>query len=108
MGKHEVKARKLHLQGNNCSTSLHNAFSEDINLSKNFPAPRSIDGKCGTLLTAKKILEELGYEEEIEKFEEEFIKRFAYSKCIDLITHGRKCNDYIGEVANMLDEIIDN
>ena len=53
MESHELKARKLHMQGNNCSESIHISFSEDINLSKNFPAPRSIDGKCGALLTAK-------------------------------------------------------
>ena len=108
MKSHELKARMLHIQGNNCSQSLHTAFSNDINLSKNFPAPRSIDGKCGALLTAKKILEELGYKNKVEDFENEFIKQFGYSKCIDLVTHGCKCKDYIGKTANMLDNIIDN
>ena len=107
MGNHEKRSRELHRQGNNCSISLHNAFSEDTKLSNNFPMPRSIDGKCGALLTAIKILREKGYEDKIEEFEEEFIDKFGYSKCIDLIKHERRCNDYVGESAKMLDEILD-
>lgn len=30
MNNHEEKARELKRSGNNCSTSLHIAFSEDI------------------------------------------------------------------------------
>lgn len=77
-----------------------------MNLSNDFPKPRSIEGKCGALLTAQKILKELGYEDKIEEFEKEFVKRFGYSKCIELMTHERRCNDYVGESARMLDEII--
>ena len=77
-----------------------------MNLSNDFPKPRSIEGKCGALLTAQKILKELGYEEKIEEFEKEFVRRFGYSKCIELMTHERRCNDYVGESARMLDEII--
>lgn len=106
MGNHENRARQLHNQGNNCSTSLHNAFSEDTDLSKEFPAPRSIEGKCGALLTAEKILREKGHEDKIEEFEEEFVKRFGYSKCMDLMRHERRCNDYVGEAARLLDEMI--
>ena len=58
MNNHEEIARENHKKGNNCSVSLHNAFLEDCNLSKDFPMPRSIDGKCGALLTAIKILNE--------------------------------------------------
>ncbi len=106
MINHEERARNLHRQGNNCSTSLHNSFSEDIELSKDFPAPRSIEGKCGALLTAKKILKEKGHEDKIEDFEKEFVKRFGYSKCAELMTHERRCNDYVGEAAKMVDEIL--
>ena len=49
MNSHEKRARELKENGNNCSTSLHNAFSEDIKLSDEYPAPRSIEGKCGAL-----------------------------------------------------------
>lgn len=106
MGEYEQRARKLHKEGNNCSTSLHRAISEDIELSKEYPAPRSIEGKCGALLTAKKILKEKGYEDKIEKFEEEFLKRFGYVKCMELMTHERRCNDYVGETAKILEEIL--
>lgn len=106
MPNHEERARELKNQGNNCSTSLHNAFSEDTKLSQDFPAPRSIEGKCGALLTAKKILTEMGHADKIEEFEKEFIKRFGYVTCRDLMTHERRCNDYVGETAKMIDEIL--
>ena len=106
MYNHEEKARNYKTQGNNCSTSLHKAFAEDIELSTDFPMPRSIDGKCGALLTALKILEETGNRDKKEEFEKEFINKFGYSKCMELMTHGRKCNDYVGESAKMIDKIL--
>ena len=106
MNKHEEKARKLKEIGNNCSVSLYTAFEEDTKLSGDCPAPRSIDGKCGALLTALKILEETGHIEKQKEFEKEFVKRFGYSKCVDLMTHERRCSDYVGESASLLDEII--
>ena len=106
MGNHEKRAREIHRQGNNCSTSVNNAFSEDTEISKDFPAPRSIEGKCGALITSEKILRELGHEDKIEEFEKEFIKRFGYAKCAELMTHERRCNDYVGESARMIDEIL--
>lgn len=106
MMSHEAKARELKKQGNNCSTSLHNAFSEDTKLSPDFPAPRSIEGKCGALLTAKKILTEMGHADKIEEFEKEFIKRFGYATCKELMSHERRCNDYVGECAKMIDAIL--
>ena len=108
MSKHEERARELKSKGNNCSVSLYQAFSEDTKLTGDYPAPRSIDGKCGALLTALKILKETGHEDKQEEFEKEFIKRFGYSKCIDLMTHERRCSDYVGESAKMLDEILEN
>lgn len=107
MANHELRARELHKQGNNCSTSLHNAFSEDTQISNDFPAPRSIDGKCGALLCAEKILADMGQADKIEDFEKEFVNRFGYNKCVDLMTHDRRCNDYVGECAKMLDLIIE-
>ena len=106
MFNHEEKAREYKSRGNNCSTSVHSAFSEDIELSDNFPAPRSIDGKCGALLTSLKILEETGNYDKKEEFEKEFIKKFGYSKCIDLMKHERRCSDYVGESSRMVDEIL--
>ena len=106
MNNHEKEARELKQRGNNCSRSVHTAFSKDTSIGNEYPEPRSIDGKCGALLTALKILEETGHGDKKEKFEKEFIKRFGYSKCIQLMTYERRCNDYVGEVSKMLDEII--
>ena len=103
---HEQIARELKANGNNCSSSLHTAFKEDSHLTDDFPAPRSIEGKCGALLTAQKILKETGHEDKMEEFEKEFERRFHYVKCIDLMTHERRCGDYVGESAAMLDEIL--
>ena len=108
MYNHENKARELKKQGNNCSVSLHSAFYEDINISEEYPDPRSIDGKCGALLTALKILEETGNSKELEKFEKRFKDKFGYTKCIELMTHERRCSDYVGESAKMIDEILNN
>ena len=108
MSNHENEARELKQRGNNCSTSVHTAFSKDTNISDEYPAPRSIEGKCGALLTALKILEETGHGDKKEEFEKEFIKKFGYSKCIQLMTHEKECNDYVGEVSKMLDEILNN
>ena len=108
MSKHEDNARKYKLLGNNCSNSLYRAFSEDTKLDGQIPAPRSIDGKCGALLTALKILKETGHEDKVEEFEKEFERRFKYTKCIDLMTHEKRCTDYVGESVRIIDEILGN
>lgn len=107
MGKHEERARALKTQGNNCSISLYTAFTEDTRLDGDIPAPRSIEGKCGALLAGIKILKETGHEDRIEEFEKKFIELFGYNKCRDLMMHERRCNDYVGECAKLLDEIIE-
>ena len=76
MNNHEIEARKLKMQGNNCSTSLHSAFAKDTNITNEYPSPRSIEGKCGALLTALKILEETVHSDKIDEFEKEFIKMY--------------------------------
>ena len=106
MSTHEEKARSLKNAGNNCSVSLHSALKDDLKLSDDFPEPRSIDGKCGALLTALKILEEKGLESRKEEFEKEFVKKFGYSKCIDLMTYERRCSDYVSESAKMIDNML--
>lgn len=92
--------------GNNCSNSLYNTFKEEYNLSGNIPAPRSIDGICGTILTTRQILKELGKEELIQEYEQEFINIFKYIKCIDLIKYEKRCSDYIGFSAQFISEHI--
>ncbi len=106
MHNHENKARNLKMNGNNCSKSLHTAFEEDINIGMDYPAPRSIEGKCGALLCALNILEKTGNKDKQKEFEKEFIKKFGYSKCIELMTHERRCSDYVGESAKMIDIIL--
>lgn len=106
MDKHEEEARKLKEQGLLCSDALYRAFSKDYKLSPNFPAPRSIDGKCGALLTALFILKETGNEDKCEDFEKWFLETFKYSKCVDLMSYERRCTDYVGESAKMLDKIL--
>ena len=108
MYNHEERARNLKKQGNNCSESLHKAFEEDINLSPDYPMPRSIDGKCGALLTAISILKETGNADKIEEFEKEFERKFGYTKCIELMTHERRCNDYVGESAKYIDDVLNS
>lgn len=107
MSNHENEARNLKTQGNNCSKSLHTAFIKDTNINAEYPEPRSIEGKCGALLTALNILEETGHADKKEEFEKEFIKRFGYNKCIELMSHERRCSDYVGESAKMIDEILE-
>ena len=106
MNKYEEKARNLKMNGNNCSYSVHNAFIEELELNEDYPGPRSIEGKCGALLTALKILDETGNSNEKENLEKEFIKEFSYSKCVELMTHERRCSDYVGWSANKVSEII--
>ena len=31
---------------------------------------------------------------------------FGYSECVELMPHVHRCNDYVGESAKMLDEIL--
>ena len=106
MNKYEEIARNYKKQGNNCSYSVYNAFLKDLKLNGDYPAPRSIEGKCGALITALKILEEKGYSEKKEEFENEFIKEFGYCKCMDLMKYQRRCNDYVGWSTNKLSEIL--
>ncbi len=106
MNNHEKVARELRSQGNTCSVALHHAFAEDLNLNDDFPAPRSIDGKCGAVLTAIKILQDTGHIDKIEEFEKWFLERFGYLKCAELMAHDRRCIDYIGETAQKLDEFL--
>ena len=106
MNNHEEDARRLKESGKLCSDALYEAFSKDYKLNGDFPAPRSIDGKCGALLTALFILRETGHEDKCEEFEKWFVEQFGYAKCIDLMSHERRCSDYVGESAKWLDEVL--
>lgn len=108
MNKYEELARKIHKEGHNCSYAVYKAFREDFDINDDYPAPRSIDGKCGVLLTCQKILKDLNREDLISVYEEKFIERFKYIKCIDLIKNGRICNDNIGIGSRILSELLEN
>ena len=108
MNKYEEIARNLKMQGNNCSYSVYNAIAEYVKLKGDYPAPRSIDGKCGALLASLKILDETGNSDKKEEFEKEFIKENGYSKCIELMTHEKRCIDYVGWSVNKICQIINN
>ena len=55
----EETARNKYRNGNNCAVSVYSAFYDKI--SGMAPMPRSEGGKCGAVLSAEKVLSQLGY-----------------------------------------------
>ena len=106
MDKYETEARLMHKNGKTCSYSLYNAFQNDFNLEGTYPLPRSIDGKCGAILTTEKILDELNLSDKKEEFVQRFLKEFGETKCIELMKKDRRCNDYVGFAAQQINEYI--
>lgn len=102
---HESTARSIHNQGNNCSNSVYRAFSDIDQAGGKPPAPRSIDGKCGALLTAQKVLADLGIDR-ADELEEAFQAEFGYVKCFDLKRHRCSCNDCVGVASRLVDEYV--
>ncbi len=106
MEDYEKIARDIHKSGKTCSYALYSTFQKDFNLEGEFPLPRSIDGKCGALLTAHKIMDELNLKEYKESFEEDFLNKFGSIKCLELMKQDRRCNDYVGFAANEISKYI--
>ena len=79
MSNYEETARSIHRSGNSCSASVYNAF-KDVNTSGDgkVPAPRSEGGKCGAVLAAEKLINEMGLGDEKVSFEREFRRLFIY------------------------------
>ncbi len=111
---HEEKARANHRNGNNCALSLFKAFADELSLSeeeaaKIAPAPRSEGGKCGGLLSGKKLLETLK-PEAVEEFEKRFLEQNGDDKCATLIMKrrlkGKNCNDLVGETAGIIESLL--
>ncbi|MBR3318178.1 MAG: hypothetical protein IKG21_10220 [Atopobiaceae bacterium] len=102
---HENKARSIHRTGYNCSNSLYQAFADVDGAGGNPPAPRSIGGKCGALLTAQKVLRDLGIDRE-DELEQAFEREFGFVKCVELKRHRCNCNDCVGVAARLTDELI--
>jgi len=103
---YEEEARKLKSSGVICSNALFNVFKDDLNLTGNPPAPRSIDGMCGAYLTAKYILKEIGKEEYIDDYNKMFTEKFKSNKCLELMKKDRRCVDYVGESAKFINNLI--
>lgn len=102
---HEATARDIHKSGNNCSSSVYRAFSDIDTAGGNPPAPRSIEGKCGALLTAQKVLADLGIDR-ADELERAFEAEFGYVKCFDLKRHRCSCNDCVGVASRLVDEYV--
>jgi hypothetical protein len=102
---HESTARELHRTKLNCSNSVYRAFSDIDKSGGEPPAPRSIDGKCGALITAQKILRDLGIDREAE-LEQAFKDELGYTLCFDLKRNRVSCNDCVGTAARLVDEYL--
>ena len=102
---HEQEARAIHRTGKNCSNSVYTAFGDVDSAGGTPPAPRSIAGKCGALLTAQKVLRDLGIDREAE-LERAFEQEFGYVKCLDLKRHRCSCNDCVGVASRLVDEYV--
>ena len=102
----ETKARELKSNGTNCSIAIYTVFKDDYKIS-NPPAPRSIDGKCGALLTTIEILKDLNKEEYIDEYIKEFINKFGSDKCLELMKKDRRCNDYVGWSTSKIEEYLE-
>lgn len=102
---HEDAARAIHRTGLNCSNSVYKAFADVDSAGGNPPAPRSIAGKCGALLTAQKVLRDLGVDAE-DELEQAFKAELGYVTCIDLKRHRRNCNDCVGVAARLVDSYV--
>ena len=102
---HEQEARGIHRTGYNCSNSVYQAFSDIDKAGGTPPAPRSIEGKCGALITAQKVLRDLGIDR-ADELEQAFEQEFGFVKCFDLKRHKCNCNDCVGVAARLVDEYV--
>lgn len=106
MNKYEETAIKLYKERKNCSYALYNTFKNDFNLDGEIPKPRSIDGICGNVLVAHKLLTDLGKGEYIDQFDRRFLKEFKSLKCFELLKNKSNCINYVGFSANILSELL--
>ncbi|MBQ7058305.1 MAG: C_GCAxxG_C_C family protein [Firmicutes bacterium] len=103
---HENIARASHRRGVSCAGSVYQAFADVNKHMTSAPFPRSEGGKCGAVLSAEKVLREMGVGK-IDEFEQEFTRRFGSIKCFELLgkKHG-KCNDFVGAAAEIADRLL--
>ena len=101
------KALELKKSGRTCSYSIYYAFKDHLHLDDNYPAPRSIEGRCGCLLVLEKILKDIGKEDRYQEFYNRFIDEYHYDKCFDLIkNNGRRCDEYVEKASEYISKII--
>ena len=103
---HEDSARTIHKSGLNCSNSVYRAFADIDDKGGTPPAPRSIQGKCGALLTAQRVLEDLGIDAS-EALERDFEREIGFVKCLDIKRHRISCNDCVGVAARLTDSYVE-
>ncbi len=102
---HESTARQIHNSGYNCSNSVYKAFADVDKVGGTPPAPRSIAGKCGALLTAQRVLEDMGVPN-TDELERDFAAELGYVTCVDLKRNRVSCNDCVGVAARLADKYL--
>ena len=98
----EQTARKKHAGGYSCSSAVYAAFSDLVTGSA--PFPKSEGGKCGAVLAAEKVLNQLGLDREA--FDRQFAARFGSLKCAELRRSRIPCNDLVGAAAAIAAEAV--
>ncbi|MBR1479251.1 MAG: hypothetical protein IJ608_15025 [Lachnospiraceae bacterium] len=99
----EETARNKHRSGNNCAVSVYSTFYDKV--SGLAPMPRSEGGKCGAVLSAEKVLSQLGHS--TEGFDQKFLELFGSLKCAELRKGKYPCNDLVGTAARMAEEMVE-
>lgn len=89
-----------------CAGAVYQTFLKINPSAAGAPVPRSEGGKCGAVLSAEKILREIGAGS-IEEFDAQFCSLFGSLKCSDLLGKRRgSCNDYVGKAAEIAGRIL--
>lgn len=102
---HASTAQQIFSSGPNCSVSVYQAFSDVDKVGGTPPAPRSIGGKCGALLAAQRVLEDMGAGR-ADELERDFAAELGYVKCVDLKRNRVSCNDCVGTAARLVDKYL--
>ena len=97
----EQVARKNHRSGYNCASAVYSTFYDRVNGTATMP--RSEGGKCGAVLSAEKVLSQLG--KSTVAFDDKFIELFGSLKCAELRRAKHPCNDLVGTAARLAEEM---
>ena len=104
---HENTARATHRRGTSCAGSVYKAFADVNKNMTSAPFPRSEGGKCGAVLSAEKVLREMGVDK-IGEFERLFKERYGSVKCFELLgKRNGNCNDFVGTAAAIADKLLE-